>query len=176
MDTKMKNRIKQVQKVEKKERNPLSAKARIILSLVGILVVVLGLAGFWAWKNREKIEFALRYDADYKNASGVSFADQTHQLATKDRVVGDTAYTDNGSYEYTGGLPRTFSALVRLDKEARGGVIYGNNIGDMGSYLEGLDFVNFQITVDGYPQLFLRLGRSSTFPMVLFQRYMEFLA
>lgn len=158
----MKKETEHKQGVEKSGRKTVSAKTKIVLMAVGVLVIALGFGGFLAWKNKAKIEFALRYDADYKNASGVSFTDQTHQLATKDRVVGDITYTDNGSYVYSNGLPRTFSALVRLDEEDRGGVIYGNNIGDMTTYLEDLDFLSFQITGDGYPQLFLRDSSSQT--------------
>ena len=111
----MKKETEHKQGVEKSGRKTVSAKTKIVLMAVGVLVIALGFGGFLAWKNKAKIEFALRYDADYKNASGVTFTDQTHQLATKDRVVGDITYTDNGSYVYSNGLPRTFSALVRLD-------------------------------------------------------------
>lgn len=158
----MKKMTAKKEEMNKKERQPLSKKGKVLLGVIGLVVVVLAVAGFGLWKNKESIEFAIKYGAEYKNASGVSFSDPTHQLATRERVVGDISYTENGSYAYSNGKPRTFSALVRLDEGARGGVIYGNNIGAMGSYLADLDFVNFQVTEDGYPQLFLRDSNSYT--------------
>ncbi|MBQ8814662.1 MAG: metallophosphoesterase [Lachnospiraceae bacterium] len=156
--------VEQTQELQnrKAKKRQLGKKGKIILAVSGLVVILLAVVGFGLWKNKESFEFAVKFGAEYKNASGVSFTDPTHQLATKERVVGTVSYAENGNYIYADGLPRTFSALVKLEEGARGGVIYGNNIGAMGSYLADLDFVNFQITADGYPQLFLRDSNSYT--------------